>query len=590
MKNLENSLQQLTSLIERQHVEASGLEESDLSASISNIHEVNLESLDALESRVDDIATKISARIPVTSPSNCDNALTSSPRPFPLNSFNIDTTSLHPSPAHAQTVWQIFKDGADQQIKVVHRPTTEGLLRQALRNSNVLENGQLALVFAIYFACIVSMTPENVQTCFKMPKGTAVAAYRSAAEQALMRANFLSVHDLTTLQALVLFVAFSGFVDQSQRVWALTGLARRLNPTTATNIGTPFQVEMKRRLWWQLWYLDYRATFNDGEDDNLSTATQEAELPANVHDEDLHPDMPQIPPPCDGWTPITFSLLRFTIARTARKVESSVSRHNKKILIDECALKVQSTYLRYCNGSEPIHWLAQHVAHVHITEMRFKLHTQHQQHVVRANESSLDRDRLILDAVDILDVPSRLKNEPESQRWKWLLNPFPHFTPLSFLLNEVSQQQIRPPPAQIWTIAENAFLRAANEMRTSKNRQILNLLMSKAKAGMRGMLEWQELSETSDLSQQVAKGIEQSTSIGIDYQFDIEGPACTIFQDFNCASVEELLSFGNFTDLSCTDFNPLTLTDELSLDMMDTGGDIDLEPGVSATDAQNPSE
>lgn len=325
---------------------------------------------------------------------------------------------------------------------------------------------------------------------------------------------------------------------------------------------------------------------NEGEDDDLPATSQEAELPVNIHDDDLHPDMPQIPPPCDGWTPITFSLLRFTIARTARKVEGSVSRHNKKILIDECALKVQSTYLRYCNGSEPIHWLAQHVAHVHITEMRFKLHIQHQQHVARANESSVDRDRLIHDAVDILDVPSRLQNEPEAQKWKWLLNPFPHFTPLSFLLDEISQQQIRPPPAQIWTIAENAFLRAANEMRTSKNRQMLNLLMSKAKAGMRGMLEWQELSEEAEQSHQATRGIDQSMSANSEYPAGIEAPVCATYQDFNCASLEELLSFGNFTDLGCTDFNPLTLT-EGYFEMMDTSGDIDLGIGVPDADSQN---
>jgi hypothetical protein len=246
LKNLENSLQQLTSLIESQHAEASGLEDIDPSASIVNIHEGNLENLDTLESRIDDIATKISAKTSASTPSNYDHALTSSPRPFPLNSFNIDTNSLHPSPAQAQTIWHIFKESPDQQIKVVHRPHTESILRQALRDATALNNSELALVFAIYFASVVSMTPENVQTCFKMPKGTATAAYRAAAEQALMRANFLSVHDLTTSQALVLFVAFSGFVDQSQRVWALTGLARRLNPTTATNVGTPFEMEMRR--------------------------------------------------------------------------------------------------------------------------------------------------------------------------------------------------------------------------------------------------------------------------------------------------------------------------------------------------------
>lgn len=581
IKNLETSIQQLTALVEIRHVETFPSEDGSPSASLTVDSHGNPENLDAIESRVDEIASKLSSKIPGPSLSSPDEAFAPSSGSFPFQSFNVDTSALHPTPAQAQTIWQIFKESGDQQVKVVHRPTAESILRQSLKDSTALSNGQTALIFAVYFSAAVSMTAENALQCFKMPKSTAMTVFRSATEQALMRANFLSVGDLTTLQALVLFVAFSQHVDRSQRVWALTGLARRLNPITATTMGTPFEMEMQRRIWWQLWFLDFRATTNEGEDEYLATDAQESELPVNAHDEDLHPDMPIIPPACDGWTPVTFSLLRFTIARTARKVESSISRHNKKILIDECALKVQSTYLRYCNGSEPIHWLALHITYVHITEMRFKLHMQDgQRQLTRADDSSMDRDRLIHAAVDILDVPSRLKNEPDSKKWKWLLNPFPHFTPLSFLLNEISQQQIRPPPAQIWTIAENAFLRAANEMRASKNAQLLSLMMSKAKAGMRGMLEWQELSEKADAGEHARRGTDNPTNIPVDQTFGLDGATFPTFPDFNYASIEELLSFGGMTDLSSTEF-PFTYADEQQLGFVD---DQQLDFGVGISD------
>ena len=567
LRNLERSLQNITALIENKHREPIAINGTYLPEDTPNACNESLGRLDAIEARFDGLSKSLSPAnsTPRRSGPNFDDALElperilvpkTFPPVFPFN-FDINSSLLQPSPSKLPTIWRIFKDGADQLAKVVHRPSAEHLLQQALRNPTALDNGQMALVFAIYFASVVSMSPEQTRLCFNMSRSTAISLFRSATENALMRAGILFAESLTTLQALVLFIAFSR-IDQSQPTWALTGLARRLNPPMATKVGTPFEMEMRRRIWWYLWFLDYRAVVNEGEDDTL--AAVEPELPVNVDDDDLHAGMTRIPEPFNGWTAMTFGLIRFTIARTSLIVDRDVSWYNKKVLIDECAFMVQSTYLKHCDGQEPVHWLARHVAHVHITEMHLKLYCQQKQSLARASGSWMDRDRLIHAAIDILDVKARLRTEPESQNWKWLLNPFPHFMPLQFLLNELSQQQIRPPPAQVWIIAESSYLMAANETRVSKSTDVLRSLMAKARIGTRGMLEWQESSgvpRTGQRSRPSEKQPETDNEI-LSAEF-VSNPEVLDIDDFN---YEDLLSFENVTAIPEV---PFTIMDGLDL-------------------------
>jgi hypothetical protein len=406
------------------------------------------------------------------------------------SSYDID--SLRPSVTQVRILWPTFLRGVDQVVKVLHRPSTERILQTSVSKPGALSRGQQALLFAVCYSAIPSMMPATVEVCFRTTKDQALAAYRSVTETALWKADFLTTHDLPTLQALVLFLGSSCFTEDAKAVWPLTGLARRLS-TGGTAELSPFEREMHKRLWWQLWYLDHRAAEDKGNAASSTDADLDPDLPLNVHDSDLDPRMPLAPAPRTGWTEMSFSLVRFEIAIV---YQDNMAAGEKKRLVEHCQQRTYNLYLMHCDTADPIHWLAQHVSHVLITEIWLRLYGE--ESLSGGQQTEAIRDQLFLTAIDIVDIPRRLRQEPQGDQWKWLLKGYFQFLPMAFLLTELSRRsQNFESLDYAWEVAEHAFSGWTDEDKDSRSGRILRELMARAKANReQQMLIWQ----SSDIS------------------------------------------------------------------------------------------
>lgn len=122
--------------------------------------------------------------------------------------------SLHPSPSQILMLCNIYVDNVDPIFKVTHVPTFK---RTVLDASNSLDNivggkSMEALLFAMYYAAVTSLPPEKCKHFFQEDKETLLQRYRSGTEVALTNADLLTGADMTTLQALVIFLVSDTFV------------------------------------------------------------------------------------------------------------------------------------------------------------------------------------------------------------------------------------------------------------------------------------------------------------------------------------------------------------------------------------------
>lgn len=77
-------------------------------------------------------------------------------------SSDVDLRKCHPLPSHVPFLWSVYQENVEPLIKMLHIPTMEPIIRDARKNHDQLSPGNQALVFAIYYAAITSLEPEEV--------------------------------------------------------------------------------------------------------------------------------------------------------------------------------------------------------------------------------------------------------------------------------------------------------------------------------------------------------------------------------------------------------------------------------------------
>ena len=155
-------------------------------------------------------------------------------------------------------------------------------------------------------------------------------AYRDLMAQCLIVGDYTKPHRYL-IEALIfhLFGDFSQTKDTDVSVWVLGGMIARLamrmgyhrDSKMFPNI-TPFQGEMRRRVWTLVRQADVLFSFQVGLPSMLRSGDTDTEIPRNLHDEDLDEDCKELPPsrPNDEPTPISFLIAKSRLAYAFAKV------------------------------------------------------------------------------------------------------------------------------------------------------------------------------------------------------------------------------------------------------------------------------
>ncbi len=205
-----------------------------------------------------------------------------------LSSFHKPTTAIeshHPSRRCAMLLWQTYINNVDPLIKILHIPTTQRVVYAAINTPVPLNSDTNSLLLAIYFGATASLSKVNAFHLLGQEKNTALNNFKRGLEQSLAISNFLDAPTFISLQAITLYTASYSSSCQShanilqrclrvynggRALWAFNGLILR----SAESIGlhrdgknfnlSPFECEMRRRLWWYILANDSRVAEDHG--------------------------------------------------------------------------------------------------------------------------------------------------------------------------------------------------------------------------------------------------------------------------------------------------------------------------------------
>ena len=271
---------------------------------------------------------------------------------------------------------------------------------------------------------------------FNTDKDQLFARYRLGTEQALEQADFLNDPDMTVLQALAIYLGVLQYIGEARSAWSLTGVLVRLavsmklhcDGSHLANI-TPFEIEMRRRLWWQICLIDSRSEDLQVSAYKLCEELFDTEMPVNTDDVNLDPSMSEPPIVTERWTEMTVFLIRCEVWKLSRRLQSvmaassvlAMNTDESMELFQHCQATIENTYLKHSGPSQPIHAFVATMTRLFLTKVSLILHTKQQS--TRATQlhsvDSSQSDKLFMSSLLIIEYTYALQNEPSWTDWRW---------------------------------------------------------------------------------------------------------------------------------------------------------------------------
>ncbi|KAF4554119.1 Fungal specific transcription factor domain-containing protein 46 [Elsinoe fawcettii] len=364
-----------------------------------------------------------------------DLSIVDDPLSGALLGIRHDLLHMHPPHEEAIQLWDIYCENVEPLVKLVHVPSTAIKLDTISQYPGTATRADECLLFAIYYFAFFSMTEAE---CEKRgwSKADKLRTYHFATRQALINANFLKTTELTVEQALIMFLMPCRFHYDSHTYWILTGVAVRIGQRLGLHRDgksmdlPPFDVQMRRRLFYRLVPLDGVASQMAGTGIGFIPESWDTMSPFNINDDQMWPGMTEPPIEQKGATDMIFCLARAcagsVFAKAGRSLLIPGAPHDKspaemEAIITSAETEVEEKYIRYCDVVNPLHFLTIAISRSAISAMRIKVRFGRLRNSV-STES--DRRELYQLALKTLDTDAAAHANAGVKKFLWHTRTF----------------------------------------------------------------------------------------------------------------------------------------------------------------------
>ncbi|KAJ1328273.1 proline utilization trans-activator [Microdochium nivale] len=375
---------------------------------------------------------------------------------------------FYPMPSQLLFIWHTFEERVDPIVKVLHKPTMAEIIRNQTGDWATIEIHVGALILAVSYAAISAFDEDEVLKNFGFSKPQLLARFRLGTEQAFQQCNLLTTKDLRVLQAYIIYLNVVQRSGEAELAWPLVGMLVRVAVRLQLHQDgrqfselSGFEIEMRRRLWWNICLLDSQSggaprsslflisegmfttrrplSVNDVAIGVGSSAIEESEVST---------DMTATLARLDMWA-ILQQLRALTTDSATPESFDSFAHHARNIC--------QNYTERLISSQQPLTRFIATMARLSLTRIELYL----RQRALGANMQSTE---IVQAAVLILQDVSELRHEPSWRLWRWLLPAFS--TPwlaLHVVLKHISEQGNCGTLARAWSAVETTFAAIPDE-------------------------------------------------------------------------------------------------------------------------------
>ncbi|OTB04124.1 hypothetical protein M426DRAFT_22994 [Hypoxylon sp. CI-4A] len=394
--------------------------------------------------------------------------------PFLQPVSQTQTQIANPNLGQIRQLWDIYIHNVDPLVRILHKPTIERILDDLSLDGESFGCEVRALLLAICYAAVSSLPPSQVRVEFACDIDSYVTSFRAAVERGLMDAGLLKTHDIRVLQAFVILLTCLPRTE-AYSIGLLTSLAVRI----ARSMGLhrdgslfnlpPFEIEMRRRLWWHLCLLDWRTAEDVGLEATTLPSTFDTMMPLNINDTDMNVMSTNIQG-LHGYTEMVFRLATYESWSVAASWNSRctfcpcqrpMGIKEKEAELDQLLIRLEHKYLRFCR---PIHTSMSRVILLVIPLLVSKLRLVASYPIYRdtAPENTPlapeNKDKLFMSAVNLLEFEQLLADDYELRGLRWFFaNAHVQWHAMSYALSELCIRIEGETEAAAWDVIERVF-------------------------------------------------------------------------------------------------------------------------------------
>lgn len=233
----------------------------------------------------------------------------------------------------------------------------------------------------------------------------------------------------------------------------------------------PFEVEMRRRLWWAICTLDLRSAEEAGTALIISNSSFDTMLPLNINDTDISPEKKEAPTPRDGRSDSSICLVRYEVCAVSRRLYFASTEprpadadtvglkleEREKMLI-EVKNRVEGKLLRHkASKEDSLGWMAAIIARLILAKICLAIYHPALFPGISPELSKDMRDRLYISAIQIMEYYHILSTDERCRQWRWIIQTYRQSHAVAYVLMETSQ---RP-----WTAMSERAWEAVNLLR-----------------------------------------------------------------------------------------------------------------------------
>ncbi|KAK5113360.1 hypothetical protein LTR62_003459 [Meristemomyces frigidus] len=318
-------------------------------------------------------------------------------------------------------------------LKLLHEPTARALLeynapymgRKAAAPCNQ------ALRAVVWYAAINSLSPEECASRYGQAREDLMRSYRRSVDVYLAQADLMITTEIATVQAFAIYLAASRMTDVSRRGWTLTSLLVRVGRAMgldrrAAGRTTPFEQQMRRRLWHVIRFLDVFAARDRGTETLIQEGSYDVPLPNSVNDDEFDETSAEIPNHTEHYTDMFFSLLAFDGIKASQRLgtpEYCATGDTWQLRLEfaqEFCQEVEEKYLSKCDPSQPFQRLVITIGSSMSKGTILRAIRPIEKHV-SSTPPRVDSPYVLETATDALSTNEKVYTDPDFAQWRWLV-------------------------------------------------------------------------------------------------------------------------------------------------------------------------